>query len=71
MTANEIRGIKGKLMDKLMDQGFKVVCTGTSDITMFTDKQVNPKSIKYHKGNHGYITSWGVRGALKFLEVQP
>ena len=63
--SNKLRKIKGDIQDKLKEMGFKVSVTNSPELVFFTDKKVNDKSIKH--GNQ-YITSFGEKGALKFLE---
>ncbi len=60
------RKLKGEILDKLFSLGFRVGVTDSTTIAVFTDKPVNDTSVKIPCGQ--YITSWGVKGAEKFLQ---
>ncbi len=63
--ANRLRKIKGDVQDRLKELGFKVSVTDTPELVFFTDKPINDKSVKHE---NQYITSFGEKGALAFLE---
>ena len=65
MNSTEKRKIKGLIIDKLINQGFDATCTESAALVIFTDKLVTDDSYKY---DYGYITSWGEKGAVEFLE---
>jgi hypothetical protein len=67
--ATELRRIKGMLVDTLREEmGYKVDCTDTPHITVFTDMPVNKTSQKISRGyDLPYITSFGPAGAEKFI----
>ena len=68
MTAFDKIVLKSKLFNRLQDLGYNVTTTDTPNIVFFTDKPVNNKS---KKQDNFYITSFGIKGAEKFLEQNP
>jgi tRNA G26 N,N-dimethylase Trm1 len=66
-TALEKRYLKSKIVTRLENLGYSVSATDSADIAVFTDRPINNKSIKAHNARNPYITSFGVKGALKFI----
>lgn len=68
MSTFDKRVIKSKLDTKLRELGFSVSSTDSANITIFTDKAVNDKSVKIGNYTHSYLTSFTPKSALSFLE---
>jgi len=64
MTALQKMKLKADIYTILQDKGFNPWGSGSAEIVLFTDKKVNEKSKK--TGNQ-YVTSFGVKGAEKFI----
>lgn len=67
MTAFENRVVKTKLVDTLERQGYDANATDSASIAVFTDKKINNKSIKIGNYKQSYLTSFGYKSALNFI----
>ena len=57
-----------RMVDTLENLGYKVSATDSANIAVFTNNPINKKSVKVGNFDLSYITSFGIVGALKFIE---
>ncbi len=70
MKALEKRYLKSRIINILEEQGFIATGTDSAEIAVFTDKPINNKSVKLGNFDVPWITSFGEKGAIKFIEKE-